>query len=160
MFYLDVRKAFDSVWHDVWCKLWEKGVRGRLWQTIRNMYAKMRSRVRVNGVLSPEFPVLRGTAQGCTLSPLLFNIFIDGLLEDIQTAGLGVEVGNGVIGGLMFADDFAGLAPSAGQLQQLINKAAQYLQQWGLSAIVNKSAVHNHGCVRSKEAESTCSSTG
>jgi hypothetical protein len=153
VFYLDVRKAFDSVWHDgLWCKLWDKGVRGKLWRTIRNMYSKMRSRVRVNGHTSNDFPVERGTAQGCTLSPLLFNIFIDGLLEAVEAAGLGVPVGDGGsrIGGLMFADDFAGMEATAEDLQRLIDVAADYLRQWGMSANVSKSAVVVYGPARGR----------
>jgi hypothetical protein len=147
VFYLDIRKAFDSTWHDgMWSKLWEKGVRGPLWSTIRNMYGKMRSRARVNGVLSADFPVRRGTAQGCTLSPLLYNIYADGLLQAVEAAGLGVAVGPGsLLGGLMFADDFAGLEASPERLQQLINVVGSYLEEWGLKANVAKSAIVVYG---------------
>ena len=147
VFYLDVRKAFDSTWHDgLWYKLLDKGVGGRMWRTVRNMYAKMRSRVLVNGVHTDYFPVLRGTAQGCTLSPLLFDIFVDGLLEAVDSvAGLGVELGRARIVGLMFADDFAGLATTPQQLQSLIDVVHVYLQKWGLQANVTKSAVVVYG---------------
>ncbi len=141
-FFLDVKKAFDSVWHDgMWSKLWDKGVRGRVWDTVRNMYSKMRSRVRVNGVTSSDFPVLRGTAQGCTLSPLLFNIFIDGLLDAVDAAGLGALIGALRLPGLMFADDFCGTTDDDDKLQRLIDVVYDYLQEWGLQANVSKSAV-------------------
>jgi len=133
----------------MWCKLWEKGVRGRLWRTIRSMYSKMRSRVRVNGAISEEFPIERGTAQGCTFSPLLFNIFVDGLLEAVEDAGFGLPLAGGRVGALMFADDFAGVEDSAARLQQLIDVTATYLQQWGLGANVAKSAVVVYGPGRS-----------
>ena len=38
-FFLDVQKAFDIVWHDgLWFKVWELGIRGRMWRVIKNMY--------------------------------------------------------------------------------------------------------------------------
>ena len=142
MFYLDVRKAFDSTWHDgMWATLLDKGVGGRLWNTVRNMYAKMRSSVLVNGVQTDSFPIMRGTAQGCTLSPLLFNIFVDGLLGAVEQAGFGVQISTVQVAGLMFADDFAGIACSASSLQQLIAIVREYLHRWGLRANVPKSAV-------------------
>jgi hypothetical protein len=101
----------------------------------------MSSCVQVNGVKTTPFPVCRGTAQGCTLSPLLFDIFVDGLLQAVEDAGFGVKVGGRRVGGLMFADDFAGVESSAERLQQLIDVARGYLHRWGLRANVPKSAV-------------------
>lgn len=149
VFYLDVRKAFDSTWHDgMWSKLIDKGVSGKLWRTMRNMYAKTRSCVLVNGIRTEYFPIQRGTAQGCTLSPLLFDIFVDGLLEAVEGAGFGVApaaASSARVGGLMFADDFAGMESSPQRLQQLINTVREYLQMWGLEANILKSAVVTYG---------------
>ena len=36
---LDIQKAYDSVWHDgLWYKLWDMGVKGRMWHVIKKMY--------------------------------------------------------------------------------------------------------------------------
>ena len=140
-FFLDVRKAFDTVWHDgLWYKLWHKGVQGKIWRLLRNMYLNMGSRVLVNGEVSHTFPIRQGTAQGCTLSPLLFNIFIDGLMRAVDEAGFGTEVLLQV-GSLMYADDYVGLETSPQRLQALIDVIREYLQQWGLRANIVKSAV-------------------
>ena len=48
-------------------------------------------------------------AQGCSLSPIIFSVFINGLLKDVEEAGLGIEISNGNrMGGMLFADDFVG----------------------------------------------------
>ena len=75
----------------------------------------------------------------CSLSPILFSVFINGLLEQ---AGLGVELSDGsTIGGMLFADDFVGVSNSEEELQRLINVAHAYCCKWRLKANVSKSAV-------------------
>jgi hypothetical protein len=49
-FFLDVRKAYDTVWRDgLSAKLLEKGVDGKLWRVLRDPAIKSTSQVRVNG---------------------------------------------------------------------------------------------------------------
>ena len=37
-FFLDVQKAYDTVWRNgLWVKLWDLGVRGRMWRVIKRM---------------------------------------------------------------------------------------------------------------------------
>ena len=48
-----------------------------------------------------------------SLSPILFSVFINNLLVEVEKAGLGVQLNNGKsIGGLLFADDFVGMSDS------------------------------------------------
>ena len=45
-FFLDVQKAYDTVWRDgLWVKMWDMGVRGKLWRVVRRMYDVSRSAV-------------------------------------------------------------------------------------------------------------------
>ena len=51
----------------------------------------------------------------------MFSVFINGLLKEVEQAGLGVELSDGsTIGGMLFADDFAGVSNSEEELQRLI----------------------------------------
>ena len=45
--------------------------------------------------------------QGCSLSPILFSVFINGLLKEVEQAELGIELR---IGGMLLADDFVGVS--------------------------------------------------
>ena len=52
-FFLDIQKAYDTVWHDgLWYKLWDMGVKGRMWRVIKKMYTSSRSAVLLEGVKS------------------------------------------------------------------------------------------------------------
>ena len=49
-FFLDIQKAYDTVWCDgLWYKLWEMGVKGRMWRVIMKMYRSSRSVVLIEG---------------------------------------------------------------------------------------------------------------
>ena len=37
----------------------------------------------------------QGVAQGCSLSPIMFSVFINGLLVAVEPAGLGIELSDG-----------------------------------------------------------------
>jgi len=43
-------------------------------------------------MLSNEFPIHRGVRQGCPLSPILFNLFINDILNNYDKYG--VNIGN------------------------------------------------------------------
>ena len=68
------------------------------------------------------FPIKQGVAQGCTLSPTLFLIYINGLLCDIEKCPeLDVKFSENTMSGLLVADDFVGLAETGSALKKLID---------------------------------------
>ena len=54
------------------------------------MYEFSRSAVLLEGEKSEAFRLEQGVAQGCSLSPILFSVFINDLLIEVEEAGLGV----------------------------------------------------------------------
>jgi hypothetical protein len=90
-FFLDLRKAYDSVWRDgLMYKLWNKGIRGRMWQYVYHMYSHTERAVRCGAATSAAFPIHLGLAQGDTLSCVLFNLYINDLLDEVEAASPGV----------------------------------------------------------------------
>ena len=106
------------------------GVRGKVWRVIKQMYEFSRSAVFLEGEKSDAFSLEQGVAQGCSLSPILFSVFINDLLIDVEKAGLGVQLNNSKsIGGLLFADDFVGMSDSRENLQKLIDVVHKFCNQ-------------------------------
>ena len=142
-FFLDVKKAYDTVWRDgLWLKLWEMGVMGKVWRVIKQMYEFSRSAVFLEGEKSDTFSLEQGVVQGCSLSSILFSVFINDLLIEVEKAGLGVQLNNGKsIGDLLFTDDFVGMSDSRENLQKLIDVVHKFCNWWKLKVNVSKCAV-------------------
>ena len=51
-------------------------------------YESSRSAVLLEGEQSAAFNVEQGVAQGCSLSPILFSMFINGLLKEVDRPSL------------------------------------------------------------------------
>ena len=130
------------------------GVKGRMWRVIKKMYMSSRSAVLLEGEKSDSFNVDQGVAHGCSLSPILFSVFINDLLKEVEQAELGIQLSSGsgkTFGGMLFADDFVGVSDSKESLQKLIDVVYSYCK-WRLRANVIKSAV----IVFSKDAVNGC----
>ena len=72
-FFLDVKKAYDTVWRDgLWYKMWEMGIKGKLWRVARSLYANNRSCVFLEGKSSEFFQLIRGLPKVAHCRPHCF----------------------------------------------------------------------------------------
>ena len=72
------------------------------------------------------FSVSNGVKQGGVLSPILFSVYLDGLLIKLMKKGVGCHMGNYFVGCLAYADDLTLIAPSRKALQIMINICEGY----------------------------------
>ena len=91
--FIDFRKAFDSINRDL---LWKKlehnfNIKGRFLNILKTMYENVSNCVRVNDDVSDWFSINSGVKQGCVLSPTLFDMFINDLMQDIQALNTGID---------------------------------------------------------------------
>ena len=67
--FLDLRKAFPSVWREgFWGKINKLGLGGKFLRMCRAIYSKTTARVRIGAALSTPFSVPVGLREGCVLS--------------------------------------------------------------------------------------------
>ena len=71
------------------------GIVGTYLNIVKAIYAKPMASIILNGEKLKAFPLKTGTSQGCTLSPLLFNIVLETLARAIrQTKEIkGIQIG-------------------------------------------------------------------
>ena len=82
--YLDLSSAFDIVWPEcLIMKLIDKGISGQLLAWLYNYLQNRSVKAKVNGYFSDEVKIKAGTPQGAVLSPLLFNVMISDIPDDI-----------------------------------------------------------------------------
>lgn len=75
--FIDFRKAFNYVNRDkLLFMLLTKGIHGKIFHVLKDMYNKVSACVRVNGLKTDIFKTSSGVRQGCILSPVLFLFFI------------------------------------------------------------------------------------
>ena len=86
----------------------------------------------LDGEIIRLFPVTNGVHQGGVLSPILFTIYFDSLLECLQASGRGCYWDNHFAGALCYADDLTILAPSPDALRKMIADCEAFSQSHGL----------------------------
>jgi len=120
--FLDIKKAYDMLDRDaLWKTLLNAGLRGKMWRILRNLYDIVESAVLVGQQRTEWFQVEAGVRQGCILSPILFAIFIDGLVAAVKRVRVSSTMKSLKLNILLFADDVVLLADSSQDLQKLLD---------------------------------------
>ena len=82
---IDAEKAFDIIQYPFMIKILQKaGIEGTYLNIIKAIYDKPTANIILNGEKLKAFPLKSGTRQGCTLSPLLFNIVLEVLATAVR----------------------------------------------------------------------------
>ena len=140
--FIDFRKAYDTVNRD---KLWDRlkaiNISGKLLLAIQSLYKGVSSCVKLNKHTTEWFDVKCGLRQGCVLSPLLFNLFINDLALYLKSLDVGIDIGDEKVCILMYADDVVLLARSEDELQVLLNALHDWCTVNAMSINVSKSNV-------------------
>ena len=128
---LDATKAFDRV---NYCKLFrillERKVCPLICRLLLNMYVNQKLRVKWAGTYSEEFTVTNGVKQGGVISPILYCVYIDGLINELKASGVGCFMTKVYAGIFIYADDLKLLAPSVHALRIMLNICLNYASKF------------------------------
>ena len=84
--FVDFRKAFDTIWHEaLFVKLLRNNIGGPFYHVIKYMYTSNSSAIKLDGNLTDPLQIKKGVRQGDILSPLLFNIFINDIVQECNS---------------------------------------------------------------------------
>ena len=120
-------------------KLFQMGIKDHAWHLLRKWHTSSSRSVLWNGRCSRPFCISQGVKQGAILSPLLYSIYLNDLLVELQQSNLGAN-----------ADDLALIASSPEELQKMLDIMYTYSNNWRYRLNASKSKVMIFGSAKPK----------
>ena len=142
--FIDFEKCFDTINRNIlWPILLKNGFKGKLFNCIRSMYAKVKAKVKLNGNTYTEtINCTLGVKQGDICSPVLFSLYINELAIDIINNGRhGVILDAHEIFALLLADDIVLCAETVIGLQNQLNNLYRAASKLHLKVNLSKSNI-------------------
>ena len=119
--FIDYSKAFDSISQtQLFDILSEMDFPKHLVSLLEALYIDQLAVIRWNGSHTNAFNIAKGVRQGCILSPHLFSLYTESVMQEIEE--LGVRIGGKLISNLRYADDTAPCTHSQEEAEQLLTK--------------------------------------
>jgi len=93
---------------------------------------KTRSVVRIEGTLSSFFENKTGLKQGNPLSPILFNLALQKVIQSIKMVPSGIKIGKEQLNILAYADDIAFIGKNEVEIRKLFVGMENIARKFGL----------------------------
>ena len=154
--FIDYSKAFNRVDHDkLWEILKEMGTPDHLTCLLRYLYAGQEPTVRTGYGTTDWFKIGKGVCQGCILSPHLFNIDAEYIM---QNAGLDeshnrIKTAERNINNLRYADNTIPMTESEEELKSLLKKVKGESEKAGLKLNIQKTMIMASGPITSGQID-------
>ena len=144
--FVDKEKAFDWIRRPLlYYLLLECNIDGKIYKAIKALYTNNTVKVRINASLETDW-----FRQVDPLSATLFNIFINGLVENLKLLNIGININGKIISILLYADDIILLAKSEPELQSLLLALESWCKYWQLNVNISKTKIIHFRNIRKK----------
>ena len=147
-YFINYTKAFDYVDHNkLWKMLQEMGIPDHLTCLLRNLYAGQEATVRTGHGTMDWFQIRKGVHQGCILSPCLFNLYTEYIMQNAQLdeAQAGIKIAGRNNNNLRYADDTTLMAENEEELKSLLMKVKEESEKVGLKLNIQKTMIMASG---------------
>ena len=142
--FVDSKKAFDTVnRHAPLYKLVRYNMRGNFFNILENMYKNVSFSVKLQDGMTDTFQTSIGVKQGCILSPSMFSLYMNDLVDYFDVECDPVDLNGKSVSCVLHADDIVLLSQSAEGLQNVLNKSKLFCDKWNLSVNTEKTKVIN-----------------
>ena len=156
--FIDYAKAFDCVdHHKLWKILKAIGILDHLTCLLRNLYAGQEATVITGHGAIDWFQIGKGVHQGCILSPCLFNLYAEHIMQNarLDEAQAGIKTAGRNINH-RYADDTTHMAQSEEELKSLLMKVKEECKKFGLKLNIHVYPnVHRSTVYNSQDMEAT-----
>ena len=126
--FLDIKAAYDSVPRgELWRQCENQGLDHVTISCLRSLFDHNSAQLVVSQHRSRPIALPAGVLQGSVLSPLLYSIYLDPLVEKLRAHGPRISFPNDSTGinSLLYADDIALIASSPRDLRRLLTTAEE-----------------------------------
>ena len=150
--FIDYAKDLDCVDHSkLWKILKEMGIPDHLSCLLRNLYAGQEATVRTGHGPTDWFQIRKGVRQGCILSPCLFNLYAEYIMQNsgLDKAPAGIKIVRRNINNLRYIDDTTLMAESKEELKSLLLKVKEESERVGLKLNIQKTKIIASGPITS-----------
>ena len=138
--FIDYEKCFDKIDRShLWQKLLAENISSKLVTAIKSMYATVKLCVTYNNTFSPFFESYIGLKQGDPSSPLLFMLFVNDMLQHVNSNLDGIFTLDDIkLFLILFADDQVVFAKTPQTLQLLLKDIENYCNELGIHINTSK----------------------
>ena len=118
------------------------GIPDHLTCPLRNLYAGQETTVKTGHGTTDCFQIGKGVCQGCILSPCLFNLYEEYIIQNVRLdrAQAGIKIARRNINNIRYADDTSLKAESA-ELKSLLMKVKEESEKVGLKLNIQKTKI-------------------